>query len=286
MSDVDFESSSFYDKLCDQVQAELDRLAGDKRTGRPNLERELERVQNSIKGLGESLANPALKDNVRSALEAQLGERLDDESNLLEQLRSEELMQRSARQVVDRAEVLERLKRLHDVLHSGNPSEVNVELSHFVDRIEVLPEKGVNLRICPLGVSATGISHLTERQAVVAASTPTVLTEPASSRGTPRRRSIRNVENRDEAHFVADPNRFREVPESMFVTKRLEEPVRQPWPEANAEAVYALRYDASGQIKKTVRELEEHFGKSKPTIYAALRIASSRRVATPAGDVA
>jgi DNA invertase Pin-like site-specific DNA recombinase len=271
------EGSPWFQELLELVQRELDRNNSEECRNRPNLEHELQQARDRMAGLRESLANSKLAANVRQCLEVDLGELLDREGDLRKQVQAEQKRPESARELVDPEQVTERLKRLDEVLSYGNPSEVNVELSHLIDRIECSNDGTVTLRVCPVGIASSVLaSGSPPNSKVDAAAVQQAETSGAIVRGTPRRRSIRRVEDRDAAHFVADPNRFRNVPEAWFWIDAFQKPVRRTWPESHADEVHAMRFAADGTVKMKVKQLEKHFSRSKPTILAALRIATQR----------
>jgi hypothetical protein len=96
--------------------------------------------------------------------------------------------------------------------------------------------------------------------------------------GTPRRRARLRVDESehggvdlsDALYTAADPNRFAGLEERWFWTDVFQIPRRKSWAEENAVEVAAAR--AAGL---TMEKLAEQFGKTVPTIRAALRFAAS-----------
>jgi hypothetical protein len=273
------EEVAWFQELLRLVQAELDRRQSDGLRDRPNLESELNQVRDQMSGLRLSLSNPQLNPKVRQCLESDLGQLLEQEGNLHDQVQAEHQRPQAARQLVNPTDVLERLERLDEVLRSGNPSEVNVELSYFIDRIACSGDGTVTLRVCPFGVAPSALALMgpLDLNASDSRNSPPEKSEE-QVRTIPRRRSIRRVEDRDAAHFVADPNRFRNVPERWFWTESFQQPRRKSWAEAHADQVYAARFAADGTIKATFEKLERVFGRTKPTLRAALKIAREMRL--------
>jgi DNA invertase Pin-like site-specific DNA recombinase len=273
------EEGTWFLELLGFVQKELDgrRLAESR--NHPNLERELRHVHNRVMGLRESLANFELAANVRRCLETDLGGLLNREAELQKTVSDDFKPPGSAQELVDPKQVVERLNRLAEVLRSGNPSEVNVELSHFVDRIECAGDGMVTLRTCRLGFAPSAFASVRTPQF----SDQTVQPHDGpgwsdvTTRGTPRRRSIRCVEDRDAAHFVADPNRFEGLPDAWFWTETFRQPKRNAWAEDHADEVYSARLTVEGKVRATFPELEKQFGRSKPTLRNAISIAAKRR---------
>jgi DNA invertase Pin-like site-specific DNA recombinase len=271
------EDSPWFQELLEFIQKQLDEHRSTECRNRPNLDRELEQVRDRMVGLRESLASSKLATNVRQCLEADLGVLLDREADLRSQVLAEQQRPGSARELVDPEEVLARLKQLDEGLRTGNPSEVNVLLSHFIDRIACSGEGEVTLRTFRLGLARSALASLSPPEsgvsAVLAARSES---SDATVRGTPRRRSIRRVEDRDAAHFVANPDRFQDLPEAWFWTETFRQPERTSWAEAHAEDVYAARFAADGTVNMTFEKLEERFEVTKPTLRQAIAIAKNR----------
>jgi len=269
------EKSPWFQELLHLVQEELDRNQRDDSRDRPNRRHDLDQVRDRMAGLRESLANPRLAASVRQYLEADLGNLLDREAVLQQQLQAEEQRPQTARELVDPKDIVNRLERLHEVLRSGNASEINVELSHYIDRIECSADGQMRLRICPFGMAPAALS-------VAPAAKPTGLdtpepVAPGILRGKPRRRAIRRVEDRNAAHFVADPDRFRGLPDEWFWIDVFRQPERKSWAEAHSDEVYAARFNADGSVRATYEQLEKRFGRTKPTLRSAVAIAKKRR---------
>jgi hypothetical protein len=269
----------WFQELCELVQQELDRRGAGESRDRPNLHEELELVRGQVAGLRTSLANPNLPHNVRQCVEDDLGRLLDEEMALQERLNADQQLPKAARQLVDPEDVLERLKRLHDVLRSGTPSEINVELAHYIDRILCSADGSVSLRICPFGIAPRAMALVSPAEPqLVKSSIPPAQRVGGMKQGTPRRRAVRRVEDRDAAHFVANPDRFRNLPPDWFWVETFRQPERsRTWPEAHAEEVHAMRFTPDGMVKMSFGQLKAHFVKSKPTLREAIRIAEERR---------
>jgi DNA invertase Pin-like site-specific DNA recombinase len=272
------DESSWFQELLALVQKELDARKSAESRNRPNLEHELEQVRDRMAGLRESLGNSKLAANVRQCVETDLGVSLDREADLRKQIQAEPQRPASARELVDPDEVLQRLRRIDEVLRSGNPSEVNVELSHVIDRIECSCEGDVTLRVSRLGIAPSALALGSRPESgVEAMPNPWSDLSEVTARGTPRRRSIRRVEDRDSAHFVANPDRFQGLPEAWFWTDTFRQAKRASWAEAHAEEVHRARFAPDGTFRATFASLEQVFGRTKPTLRKAIRIAEERR---------
>jgi site-specific DNA recombinase len=125
MNDTQLEGSPWFQELLELVQQNLDRHKSVDSRNHPNLKHDREQVRDRMAGLRESLANSKLAANVRQCLEVDLSELLDREAALRKQVQAEQERPESASELVDSKQVLERLKRLDEVLRSGNPSAAN-----------------------------------------------------------------------------------------------------------------------------------------------------------------
>jgi site-specific DNA recombinase len=264
-----------------RVQQEVDRRQeAESKTG-PDVESELNNLARQICGWQQSLGKPDLDPQVRQFLEGELSKAIRRQAALREQLEGERRATVEARTIVDPQAVLDRLGRIETLLQSCNPSELNVELAYLIDRITCANDGTVSLRMCRFGL----VPELTEFLRKVTATQ--IRAEPVRAdnksgnerKGTPRRRSIRRVDNRDAARFVADPDRFADVPDEWFWVDTFRQRKRKSWAETRAQEVHSARFAPDGTVKKTYRELEVQFGVTKPTLMAALRIAQERRAA-------
>jgi len=265
-------------ELRTQVQREVDRRTEAGSKTRPNLESEEEEIRRQICGWQQSLGKPDLEPQVRQFLEGELGKAIQRQAALRDQLDRERQIAELARTIVDPHAILDRLRRIDKVLQGSNPSELNVELGHLIDRIKCSKDGTVLLRICRFGLASELASFLRDQREIHVE--PLVSNDDSRQRprlGTPRRRSIRRVDDRDAARFVADPDRFSGIPDEWFWVETLQQPRRQPWSESNADKVYAMRFAADGSVKMTLTELENQFEVSRPTLRKAIRIARDRQ---------
>jgi DNA invertase Pin-like site-specific DNA recombinase len=267
-------------QLRDQVQQEVDRRRQTMSEIQPDLKNELEEVRLRICGWQQSLGKPDLDPQVRQLLEQELRKAIQRQLELQRLLEREQEEADSNRRLVDAQAILDRLLRLDKVLQGTNPSELNVELGYMIDRISCDKEGNVTTRICRFGLAPELLPLLREaawgrNSTAESALQDQVQTE--SGRGTPRRRSIRQVDNRDAARFVADPDRFSGIPNDWFWTETFRQPKRRSWAVSHADEVHSARFASNGSVKKTFEELEEQFGVTKPTLRAALKKAKEKR---------
>jgi DNA invertase Pin-like site-specific DNA recombinase len=261
----DLETRPWFQQLLGLIQDELDRRKSIELCERPDLEQDLDQVRDRMAGLRESLANRTLATNVRQRLEADLAELLNRETELGQKVAAEQQRPQSARELVEPEPVLQRLARLDQVLRADNPKQVNVALSHIVDRIDCSDDGTVTLRMCPVGIFlgavAAGSDTSSKDESLLAAT----------------REILQRVEDREATHFTAAPDRFRRVPEAWFWSETFRQPPKQSWTEQHAEEVYAARFQADGRVQATYEELEKQFRRSRPTLRKAIDIAEERR---------
>ena len=142
----------WFGPLCDEIDRELDRLSSAGGDRRPALRREAEELRASTRGWRQSLGNPDLDPALRADLEADYAAaraRLHELEAALEGLDGQEVRRR---RLLDPAAVLDRLRRLDEVLAAGNPTLGNLELGRHIDRIDAFPDGSVVLRTSKLGI--------------------------------------------------------------------------------------------------------------------------------------
>jgi DNA invertase Pin-like site-specific DNA recombinase len=274
------QSCDWFVDLRTRVQREIDRRMEERSKTRPNLECDEEEICRQICGWQQSLGKPDLDPHVREHLEGELGKAIQRLAALRALLNHERQTAESTHLIVDPQAVLDRLRRIATVLQDSNPSELNVELAYLIDRVKCSKDRTVVLRICRFGLSPELVPFL--RQSTVV---ETGEARPASHQegrhrprlGIPRRRSVRRVDNRDAARFVADPDRFSGLPDEWFWIESFQQPKRTSWAESNADEVYAARFSAEGKVRATFPELEKQFGRTKPTLQKAIEIARKQR---------
>ena len=235
---------------------------------------ELEDLQSSIRGYSLSLAKPDLNSAVRAEIEKMYEDALTSRQDCERRLNEEASLSRQAKKLIDPKEVVKKLNRLAGVLAQNNPTRGNLELSAHIDRISCFKDGRVVLRTCKLGALAGAVELLAD------ASKPEVKElEPANGLypGVPRRRARLRVEAGDEsfedlqerAVKASDTDRFGTLGAEWFSEDVFQVPRRLSWAEEHASEVAKAR--ATGL---TEAKLAEQFGKSVPTIRAALRYAA------------
>jgi hypothetical protein len=166
------------------------------------------------------------------------------------------------------------------VLASGNVALGNLELSRHIDRIEVHTDGRVVMRTRKLGI----FEGLVALRARPCGSTPSVAEEAATKRIQPRRRGRVRIDAplRTEPGLLPeipaspDPGRFADLDPQWFWEDVFEMPRSSCWATEHAAEGAQLR----GQ-GWTMAGLATHFGRTRPTIRHALKIAAERGLIPP-----
>jgi hypothetical protein len=266
--------------LCEEVARELDRLARSRDDHKPALEREATELQARLDGWAISLAKPDLSACVRADLEQQYAQAKARLLTVRSELADRESQRARQQGLVDPRKVLDRLRRLNEVLATGNAARGNLELSRHIDRIDAYADGRVVMRTSKLGIF-DGAAALLARPS---ASAPPAAVEPDAERIRPRRRGhVRLDEPLGpgpdpllEIPTSTDPTRFADLDASWFWEDVFEMPTTMCWSAEHAAEVARLRGEGW-----TMARLAAHFGRSLPTIRHALKIAAERGLIPP-----
>jgi hypothetical protein len=278
----ELQRTEWFGPLLQRLKEEFDRLTSADVDQRPALERECQAVRTKIAGWRQSLANPDLNPGVRALVERDLGQALETEKDLERAVAEIEACRHQLQPILDPQRVVDRLNRLGRVLAESDPSRTNLDLSLHIDSIRCFPAGRVVVRTCQLGALPEAIDRLATADTADHAVRPATA-DPGVDTATPRRRARRRVDNRDTdgsdlraaARMAVDVHRFAGLDPSWFWDDELHIPPRTCWAKANAAAVAAKKAETAWSVAK----LATFFGKSGPTIRAALRYAAG-----PSGD--
>jgi lambda repressor-like predicted transcriptional regulator len=269
------ERASWLADLRAQVQAGLDRLAAGREDRRPALEQELRQLRQRIQGWTMSLADPGLSPGVRKTLEANLESALAEQAEAETRLRQAEAEQGQARRVVTATEVADRLNRLAEVLVADDPTRVNIELALHIEAIRGFRDGRVVVRTCKLGALAGdwGFAGASGEPSDQNGTPPGCAYQGKARRLARRRLGGEDAESaglKDDAEWACDAHRFAGLGPEWFREDEFSIPgPPESWATANALAVARKRREMGW----THAQLAEHFGKSVPTIRAALKLA-------------
>ena len=280
-------------ELLDWVRADLGRQRSSAPERAAESARESAELRRDLEGWGTTLGNPKLAASVREDIELKYAAAKARISELERAVAEDRALADHVERVLDGAEVVARLGRLSEALAMANPTLGNLELGRHIERIDCHADGVVELRGTYLGLFDGGVELLSQ---VVPAPAPAPAV-PAADDGlaagfapaVPRRRARLRVPNLSaegastagEVDTSLDPSRFAGLPSAFFWTESFVLSGRSCWAEENAEAVLAARAGGS-----TMEELAARFGKSRPTIRHALKIAAARRPAAGTDDEA
>ena len=242
------------------------------------LEAELTQLQKQVEGWKVSLADPDLHRSMRLSI-------LQDSNEACDRMEAIELVLQEAdseESVLTRAtsadEITDGLSRLNDVIDSGCPTAMNLELSMHIDKIECFSGGRVVSRICKIGSTPLAIQWFSDEPLEPGS-------KPADGKLTnPRRRAQLRLDAvgledeevlRDRILTATNPYRFKGLPDHWFWLDEFQIPEKTYWVQENAQRVLA-RYEeikATGK-KPSLNALAKEFGKSRPTISRALDIAT------------
>jgi DNA invertase Pin-like site-specific DNA recombinase len=262
--------------LMAEIRAEFARLVEGHRDQRPDLEAEQKQLTSAMTGYLRSLADPQLSPELRSEL-ARLYDAASQRRGEVDVLLAVDgHQQQQLDSLLDHDGVLASLSRLSTVLSGSNPTELNLELSLHIDRIDCFSDRHVEIRTCKLGALAGTVEALADVPPADLDDVPP--TEPSlNGRVQPRLRARLRLETVGPVSpeqvasqfFAANPHRFASLDARWFWVDRFEMPVVQAWSTEHALEVLQLQQ----QTKWSQGKLAEHFGKCKPTITQALRTA-------------
>jgi len=284
MDDLSQERPSWLPELMDRISQHLKALEQAEPDRGASLKAEHDQLDANVKGWSLTLANPNLALEMRAVIEEQCQEVLQRKRQIEQQLRELAAIRSQAEKILDPDEVLGRLDKLADVLASNNPTLGNLELSFHIDRIDCHADGRIEVRTCQLG-ALTGACELMAEVSVGHRDDEAMAKSCRSTDGFgPRRRTRLRLHDVDvprsqlqaSADFAADPYRFAGLGEQWFWLDVFQIPGKTTsWAEENAESVKS-RYDELAAVsgkKPSLKVLAAEFGKSRPTISAALKIA-------------
>jgi site-specific DNA recombinase len=237
---------SWLPNLVEEARSQLEALCLGEGDPRPVLRRELDELSGQMSGWSMSLSKAKLDPSLRAELEGLWAEARTRRSGLEARMAGLESSSARLETILDPSAVVERLRRLADVLPGGNIVEVNRELSRHIEQIGCFADRRVELRTHRLGVF-DGLSEWF-RPGGLAGSGPV---------GPP------------EGLYWSDPV-------DLEAPRRRNGPC---WSMDHCEEVLA-KLEETGW---TVKRLAEHFDRCRETIDTALANARGRRANTRPG---
>ena len=265
-------------EIVDLVKSELERMHSERDVSRPTLEREMAQLEEQTIGWSVSLAKAGLAARLRQEIESNYDFALGRISEIQSLLNRQDSEFRQVSQIVNPTEVASRLERLSDVLSEDCPTLCNLMLSMHIESIVVSDDGQIVMRTCKLGSCPESMhwcgEHQAEREAIVTSK---------DRQSTQSRRRVRiatddlapgneDTHLREIAEHVTNPNRFAGMPDNWFWTDRFLIPEKSCWSKDNASAVLERYLELQSETgkKPSCNVLAKEFGKSRPTILAAL----------------
>jgi transposase-like protein len=254
-----------------EVRQQLDDLLPDEKSMRESLELERRRLNGQCRGWKQSLGNPDLSGRLRQEIENDWTEAIHRIESIDQELAGLATRKRQLQEVVTPELVAERISDLATILAGANASATNVMLAQHIDGIYCNVDGRVVLRTCKLGAIAGGIDLVPQ---TASPCSPPLVEGGNDQQGMPRRRARRDVgaaiEDDDVAtsfnEVAVDPYRFAGLGSEWFSETVLQVPRRLSWAEEHAREVAEFRLDNQATMEATAN----HFGKTVPTIRAAL----------------
>jgi DNA invertase Pin-like site-specific DNA recombinase len=272
--------------LFEQVRTELDKLTDQAPDHRDSLRHQIKQIDIQLAGWMQSLGNPDLPLQLRNDLAKQYDARSKNRAELERDLHQLDHLKEITNDVLNVKDVLDRLKRLDEILAGNNPTLTNVELSRHIDRIDVHADGRVMLHCCRLGVLEGAIQMLSNGPDSTSAGEDLSAQSPSNASTVPVPVRVTRVASRarprlrvDEDEFAepcqdlkraSDLGRFRGLDPSWFWTEELTLPKTMSWSDTHAAEVAALW--ATDPKLWVLPKLAEHFSVSIPTARKALRM--------------
>jgi DNA invertase Pin-like site-specific DNA recombinase len=269
------QSAPWFRDLMGRVREEFNRLHTRASEQPPLIGAEIQDSRKKVHGWTMSLANPDLAHSVRSNIESLIAEENTRVAMLTRRLEGIHAADHRLEGALDEGAVVERLNRLSDVLAENNPSRCNIELSLHIEGIHCYQDRRVVVRSCRLGGLAGAIEQLTEPGVIMPQAAHSLGVVPVKARRRTLRRAGGIHDSNEELDFAGDlatdVGRFNGLASEWFWEDKFEIPVVRSWHETHALAVAAKRKETGW----TEDLLAIHFGKSRPTIRAAMNYARS-----------
>jgi DNA invertase Pin-like site-specific DNA recombinase len=262
--------------LVQEIDHELVDRRPEAATRHAALKASLKAIIDRIVGWQLSLGNSRLARKVRADIEELYATATEEKAAIEIALTEFEAVQKQAAVLANPRIVVERLKRLDDVLAANNPTLGNVELSKHIACIEVFADRRVILRGTMLGLFDGAVEALHQCGIVADDGSPA----DANARITPRRLTRRRINNLVDVDPKAladveqalDPKRFVGLSGKFFWEESIAIAPKMSWVETHFMEVAQARTEE----KLTHEQLAERFDVPVPTIRSSLRLAEQR----------
>ncbi len=242
----------------------------------PNLQAELDDLQNRVSGWSVTLSKRDLPNQLRETIEVQAGEALQRIAEIEADLESQVCEDAVFDRLVNPRDVRDRLDRLAEVLGGECATLANLELSMHIDRIDCFEDGRVVCRSCKIGSVPDAVLWFSHTKELLERNGPQ---NGEGYKTKPRKRAWLQVEDnsfsderlRDRINMATNPHRFDALPNDWFWIDEFQIPEPTCWSRENAEVVMARFSSLQALGKKpSLNAIAKEFGVSRPTITYAL----------------
>ncbi|HBN78765.1 MAG TPA: hypothetical protein DD473_23730 [Planctomycetaceae bacterium] len=270
-------ANSDFQNFVNRVRKHLQDLQPNVMDVRSDLEREYSELEDRSRGWKQSLGDPSLSEVLRRELQADWVRDRDRMDEIQQKLHSLTSHSQIVDELVNPELVAERFLQLSETLSGENASAMNVLLAQHIDGIYCDQDGNIHLRTSKLGVITDALELLPRGEHAYSTDRSHDITE---QRAEPRRRTRRNLSDTFEDDdlaislndFAVDPTRFQGLGEEWFNVTEFRIPSEPTWRETHAQQIAEWRLENAA----TMEETADHFGKTVPTIRAALREAKNK----------
>jgi DNA invertase Pin-like site-specific DNA recombinase len=260
-------------ELIAEVRPDLATRLDQDQDRRPMLEKEVKEIESKVAGWTETLSKTDLPSLVRTQVERQTCIALERKQEIEVGLNLLAGKTKHVDTVLDLGAAIDRLQHLDDVLASGNPSDINVELSLHIESILVHPNGTVVMRTNRLGIFE-GAAEILAGDPVDICAVDCTDEQPEGSQIRPRALSRRRTTRVADTSPLAKADGVMEelvpLPEKWVDEAIFRMPELVSWAEEHAIEVAERRV-----LGLTVDQLSKEFDKTPPTIRSALRHAAA-----------
>jgi DNA invertase Pin-like site-specific DNA recombinase len=262
-------------ELADEIRDELRQWAERGQDRRPLLEREEGGLRRKISGWTQSLAKPDLSTSVREHIERELESAMARRQEIEVELQAFGHEREQVETLLDVNAVIARLRRLQEVLESGNPTEVHLGLSDHILEVQCFPNGRVVMRTSRLGIFEGLPVWLTRNAGADGGAADPPGESNRRRRSLPRRQTA-GLDGRS----AGQSSQPVVIPDGLLLPdKWIDEDIFQALEYHCWAALHAGEVDRlyrHPDERWTQQRLADHFRVSLPTIRSALRHAAKR----------
>ena len=281
LSDQPLSVPSWFADLVRQVDLALDRRNDTRPDRVAGQRRDIAALQTQLDGWMMSMGSRDIAESTRQDILAKYEAAKAAKTQKEQDLREDEAMGLHLKKILDPALVIDRLKYLETVMASTNASYVNVELSRHIGQIECFFDGRVIMSGTYLGVFEGAEELLAGTGDIPVEKTvaPSQFQRVVARRLGRRRYYDPNDQPLGSTNQAGiDPGRFDGLGAAFVWDEALKLPERLSWAEVHAMEVWEFDQQHPDLRRD---KLCAHFGKSRPTILKALRIAAKRLEKNP-----